>query len=125
MGNKWVFGSEVADEGSKGGYLGGYRRHNEDVRGFFRGEGMEDRLLEVVIEDGEKNWERICGFLGVEECPVNREFPRVNGRGEWGNRDVWGFYGAWDVVLGGVERVLVGLFYGGWRVREVGLKDGL
>jgi len=113
IGNRVVFGSEVANEGSREKYLEVYRRHNADVRKFFKGTG---RLLEVVVEE-EGNWERICGFLGVEECVEGREFPRANGKGEWGNRDVLGLYGIWDLVLGGVEKVLVEWFYGRGRFR--------
>lgn len=117
MGNEWVFGSEVAVDKERERWVGGYRRHNEQVREWFEREGMEGRLLEVVIEE-DGNWERICGFLDVE-CGefVGKEFPRVNGREEWGNRDVWGVYGVWDAVLGAVERVLVGWFYSGRRGR--------
>ena len=61
IGNRVIFGSEVADEGSREKYLEVYRRHNADVRKFFEGTG---RLLEVVVEEEEDEKEQagICGF---------------------------------------------------------------
>jgi hypothetical protein len=83
VGNGWVFGSEVAEEGDRERWVEVFRGHNEDVRKYFQ---ETARLLEVVVEDEEKNRERVCGFLGLRNVLLmERSFRERTGRGSGGS----------------------------------------
>ena len=63
-------------EGNERVFLERYRRHNDEVRCYFRNRS-EDILTMDITQSG--NWGLFCGFLGRDQPDV--EFPRLNTKG--------------------------------------------
>ena len=75
-------------------YRNTYEQHNREVRDHFR--GRQQQLLELCWDD-ERDWTRLCGFLGVPA--PDAELPHVNasnGQREWRNRLINGV--GWRMV---------------------------
>lgn len=53
--------------------IGSYLEHNRRVREIV----PADRLLDFKFEGG---WQPLCEFLEVEDCPIDRPFPRANSK---------------------------------------------
>jgi hypothetical protein len=69
-------------EGNEEAVLGVYRNHSKSVRNYF--ERMPERYAELVVDDGDKNWEVLCR---VALCPGSIAptvgFPRSNTAEHW------------------------------------------
>ena len=70
--HKWLYGDGVL-EGSEELYLNRYRKHNKEVRKYFK--DRSDDLLIMNFENGD-GWNKLCSFLG-HEMP-QKKFPHSN-----------------------------------------------
>ena len=69
-------------EGSEEVVRGVYRNHSRGVREYF--EGMPERYVEIVVDDGDENWGKLCR---VARCPggvvPTIGFPKSNTAEHW------------------------------------------
>ena len=72
-----LFGTETFDRTK---YAEAYRRHESDVREYFRGRDSDLLILDICSGDG---WEKLCPFLGKPIPTV--PFPKANvfGESDW------------------------------------------
>lgn len=70
--HEWLYGEGVL-QGHEALYLKRFRRHDREVRDFFR--GREDDLLIMDLQGGD-GWDTLCAFLGHDR--PNRPFPHAN-----------------------------------------------
>ena len=70
--HEWLYG-EGRLIGNEELYLERYRRHNREVRDYFRDRSEDLLVMNLVAGDG---WETLCDYLG-HEAP-SRGFPHVN-----------------------------------------------
>ena len=59
-------------------FLERYRRHNDEVRRYFRNRPEDILTMDITRGDG---WDPLCGFLGRGRPDVT--FPRLNTKGNW------------------------------------------
>lgn len=90
--HEWLYGQGIL-EGNEQLYLERYRRHNREVREYFR--GRESDLLIMNLENG-NGWDMLCDFLG-REIP-RRPFPHAN-KGPHS-------YTTGDRILAGLRRII-------------------
>jgi hypothetical protein len=84
-GHRVVYGAKKAKD-HEALYLEAYRNHTDSVRAFFAAPEMQGRLLEMVMDEPEKEegekWRRLCDFLGLEVGSTEelnlKEFPLSN-----------------------------------------------
>lgn len=70
---KWIYGvSDPLEDEEK--YISRYRKHNEEVRDYFKGRFGKD-IIEMDITKGD-GWSKICSFLEIKE-PIF-QFPNTN-----------------------------------------------
>ena len=62
-------------EGNEQAFLDRYRRHNDEVQAYFRHRPEDFLVIDITAGEG---WERLCGFLGLEE--PDHPFPKLNTR---------------------------------------------
>ena len=70
----WIYGIGHP-EGNEQAYLDRYRRHNDEVREYFR--SRPDDLLVMDITQGD-GWAQLSSFLGTQS--PSSEFPNINSR---------------------------------------------
>jgi hypothetical protein len=70
--HEWLYGEGVL-QGHETLYLERFRRHDREVREYFR--GREEDLLIMDLQAGD-SWDALCGFLGHDR--PNRLFPHAN-----------------------------------------------
>ncbi|MZR64160.1 sulfotransferase family protein [Alcanivorax sp. DP30] len=69
---KWIYGPG-SPVGNENVYLERYKRHNQEVREYFKGRASDFIEVDIMSGDG---WPELCGFLG---CSVPDEnFPHAN-----------------------------------------------
>lgn len=90
--HEWLYGEGVL-HGSEALYLERFRRHNRDVREYFR--GRENDLLVMKLQNGD-GWQALCDFLG-HDIPKS-PFPHAN-KGPHS-------YTAKDRIIAGIRRAV-------------------
>lgn len=65
-------------EGNERVFLERYRRHNDEVRHYFRNRSEDMLTMDITRGDG---WGPLCDFLGLSRPGV--EFPKLNVKGNW------------------------------------------
>lgn len=72
-------------------FLQSYRNHTEEVREFFA--TQPHRLLEVTIDDGDVNWDKLCSFIDCSPHYVKgMPFPKSNSANDWHDGSLAGFF---------------------------------
>ncbi|MFY0608254.1 MAG: hypothetical protein JXR10_16165 [Cyclobacteriaceae bacterium] len=82
---KIVYGHEMPHEFMEH-HITYYNKHNENVRSFFKDNGLTDRLLELCWEHGD-GWNQLCPFLN-HKVP-SRDFPTANKSGTSLQKKIW------------------------------------
>ena len=90
--HEWLYGEGVL-QGHEALYLDRFRRHDREVRDYFR--EREDDLLIMDLQGGD-GWDSLCRFLGHD--PPKRPFPHAN-KGPHS-------YTAKDRLVAGLRRVV-------------------
>jgi hypothetical protein len=112
-----IYGGLRADD-CPDAYLETYKRHTEDALEFFSARGEEHRLLTFFIDEprevgknatqGDTRWEKLMAFLNIEDVDVPRlgQFPRVNAKSSFGNRDPIGLFWLVDSCFYHIENTM-------------------
>jgi hypothetical protein len=80
--HEWLYGEGVM-AGNEELYLERYRRHNQEVKAYFK--DRPDDLLVMDLKAGD-GWEKLCPFLGVPT--PNQSFPHANkGKQSYNKKD--------------------------------------
>ncbi|TKA40311.1 hypothetical protein B0A54_10917 [Friedmanniomyces endolithicus] len=104
-------------EGHEETVVQSYRNHTENVRAYFR--DRPERYAELVIDDGDLNWEVLCRMA---DCAGGRvpsiPFPKSNTAAHWQQGSVVGnLHVMWGWFVTRVEEMSAESYYkGGWAV---------
>jgi hypothetical protein len=96
----FFYGADTV-EGNEEVVLQAYRNHTDSVRQFFQ--DQPDRYEELIIDDGNVNWEKLCKLA---RCPDGKvptvDFPRSNTAAHWHDGEIiaalhwfWGYSLTW------------------------------
>jgi hypothetical protein len=109
---QYFYGSTEVD-GNEETVLQSYRNHTDNVRAFFR--HQPERYTELVIDDGDKNWDVLCRVADCTQRP-GISFPRSNTAAHWQNgalADNLHYFWLWSITR--VEELSARSYYrGGW-----------
>ncbi|KAK3636942.1 hypothetical protein LTR56_012602 [Elasticomyces elasticus] len=116
QGYRYFYGATEVD-GHEDVVLQSYTNHTNEVRAYFQ--DKPDRYGELVIDDGDKNWEVLCRMA---ECPEGRvpsiPFPKSNTAAHWQQGaliDNLHFMWSWSITR--MEELSAESYYqGGWSV---------
>lgn len=93
---EYFYGAHQVD-GHEDKVLRAYQNHTENVRAYFA--NQQERYVELVIDDGDVNWESLCRFTG-QPLP-NVGFPKSNTAAHWQNgtmQDTLHFMWSWSIT---------------------------
>jgi hypothetical protein len=98
-------------EGNEEVVLSAYRNHTKAVREYF--EGMPERYAELVVDDGDRNWELLCR---VAKCPdgvvPTVGFPRSNTAEDWQDGSfVANLHWLWSWTATKIEELTSSIYY--------------
>ena len=104
------YGAQMV-EGNEGIVLNAYRNHTKGVREYF--EGTPEKYVELVVDDGDRNWELLCR---VAKCPdgvvPTVAFPRSNTAEHWQDgRFVARLHWIWGWTATRVEELTSSIYY--------------
>lgn len=91
--------------------LSSYREHTAKVREFFA--DKQDRYVELVVDDGDANWEVLCR---VAQCPGGKvptvEFPKSNTAEQWKDESpVGNLHRLWGYTITRIEETTARIYY--------------
>jgi len=112
QGYQYFYGATEVD-GHEDVVLQSYRDHTANVRAYFQ--DHSDRYAELVIDDGDKNWEVLCR---VADCPEGRvpsiPFPKTNTAAHWEQGAVVdNLHFAWSWSITRIEELSAASYYKG------------
>lgn len=107
----YFYGAQEVD-GNEATVLEAYRNHTAAVREYFS--AMPDRYVEIVIDDGDANWEVLCRVARCEGGLPAEPFPKSNTAAHWKNGALLDrLHGMWMWSITRLEEISAASYYGG------------